>query len=177
MAKRTLIRSAVLMTMEDDIGTIPKGDVLIDGNRIVEVGENLRDPGADLIDASNMICMPGFVDTHRHTWAAMLRGCSCCGDLDTYFMRTIFTYGANFKPDDSYVSARFGLAEAIESGITTVHAWEHNIQTPQHARAVITALRESGVRARLRMGRQTTRMPEVRSPRAQRQLTSKISSG
>jgi cytosine/adenosine deaminase-related metal-dependent hydrolase len=152
MAKRTLIQSAVLMTMDDEIGTIPNGSVVIEGNHIVAVGQNLREVGAHVVDASNMICMPGFVDTHRHTWAAMLRGCSCNGDLNTYFMRTIFTYGANFTPQDSYVSARLGLAEAIESGITTVHAWEHNIQTPQHARAIVSALRETGIRARFAYG-------------------------
>ncbi len=47
---------------------------------------------------------------------------------------------------------RFGLAEAIDSGITTMHAWEHNIQTPQHADAAISALEEAGLRGRFSYG-------------------------
>jgi len=152
MTRKTIIKGAVVMTMDDTLGTIVGGDVVLEGNRILAVGRNLSEPGAEEIDASNMICMPGFVDTHRHTWATMLRGCSCCGSLNDYFARTIFTYGANFTPEDSYVSARLGHAETIDSGITTVHAWEHNIQTPAHARAVLAALRESGLRGRFGYG-------------------------
>ena len=87
-------------------------------------------------------------------------GCSCCGSLDDYFARTIFTFGANFTPEDSYVSARLGHAETIDSEITTVHAWEHNIQTPAHARAVLQALRESGFRRRAPMAPPTI-LPRV----------------
>ncbi len=152
MTKKTLIKNAVVMTMDDALGTLRRGSVLIEGDRIAEVGENLSEAGAEVIDGHDRICMPGFVDTHRHVWAAMLRGCSCLGDLETYFDRTIFTFGANFTPEDSYVSARLGLAETIESGITTVHAWEHNLQTPEHARAVLRALREAGVRGRFSYG-------------------------
>ena len=151
MRKKTIIRNAVVMTMDDNIGTIPNACVLIDEDRISGVGKNIKDTEAEEVDATNMICMPGFVDTHRHTWATMLRGCSCCGSLDDYFARTIFTFGANFTPEDSYVSARLGHAETIDSGITTVHAWEHNIQTPAHARAVLQALRE-GPRGRFSYG-------------------------
>jgi 5-methylthioadenosine/S-adenosylhomocysteine deaminase len=152
MRKKTIIRNAVVITMDDNIGTIPNACVLIDGDRISAVGKNIKDTEAEEVDATNMICMPGFVDTHRHTWATMLRGCSCCGSLDDYFARTIFTFGANFMPEDSYVSARLGHAETIDSGITTVHAWEHNIQTPAHARAVLQALKESGLRGRFSYG-------------------------
>ena len=96
--------------------------------------------------------MPGFVDTHRHMWAAMLRGGACYGNLHDYFVKVVFSYGANFTPDDTYRSTRFGLAEAVEAGITTVHGWEHNIQTPEHARADLQAMREAGIRGRFSYG-------------------------
>ena len=101
--------------------------------------------GAEVIDGADRIVMPGFVDTHRHMWAAMLRGCACYGDLGTYFHDVVFTYGANFTPEDTYTSVRFGLAEAIDSGITTMHAWEHNLQTPRARRRGAAGAR--GVRA------------------------------
>lgn len=73
----------------------------------------------------------------------------------------MFTYGAAFTPEDNYASIRFGMAEAVNSGITAVHAWEHNIQTPQHARGL--AASAAGVRdARtIRMG-----PPDAESPRS-----------
>ena len=121
MAK-TLIADALVLTMDAELGTVPRGDVLIDGQRIAAVGPDLpRDSDAEVVDGRDRIVMPGFVDTHRHMWAAMLRGCACYGDLGTYFHDVVFTYGANFTPDDTYASVRFGLAEAVDSGITTMH--------------------------------------------------------
>ncbi|MEN3279229.1 MAG: 5-methylthioadenosine/S-adenosylhomocysteine deaminase [Solirubrobacteraceae bacterium] len=150
---RTLIADALVLTMDDQLGTLPRADVLIDGAKIAAVGPGLpRESNIDVIDGRDRIVMPGFVDTHRHMWAAMLRGCACYGDLGTYFHDVVFTYGANFTPDDTYASVRFGLAEAVDSGITTMHAWEHNLQTPAHADAALQALTESGMRGRFSYG-------------------------
>jgi cytosine/adenosine deaminase-related metal-dependent hydrolase len=85
-------------------------------------------------------------------WAAMLRGGACYGDLHDYFVKVVFTYGAAFTPEDTYRSVRFGLAESVDGGITSMHAWEHNIQTPAHARAALQAMRESGLRGRFSYG-------------------------
>jgi 5-methylthioadenosine/S-adenosylhomocysteine deaminase len=150
---KTLIAGAVVLTMDENLGTLADGDVLIDGARIEAVGHHLpRAQGVEIVDGRGRIVMPGLVDTHRHMWAAMLRGCACYGDLGTYFHDVVFTYGANFTPQDTYTSVRFGLAEAIDSGITTMHAWEHNIQTPEHADAALSALEDSGMRGRFSYG-------------------------
>jgi 5-methylthioadenosine/S-adenosylhomocysteine deaminase len=150
---RTLIADALVLTMDDGLGTLPRADVLIEDQRIAAVGPDLpRQSDVEVVDGRDRIVMPGFVDTHRHMWAAMLRGCACYGDLGTYFHDVVFTYGANFAPDDTYASVRFGLAEAVDSGITTMHAWEHNIQTPAHADAALQALSESGMRGRFSYG-------------------------
>jgi 5-methylthioadenosine/S-adenosylhomocysteine deaminase len=149
---RTLIADAFVLTMDADLGTLPRADVLIDGPRIEAVGPDLPRDADEVLDGRDRIVMPGFVDTHRHMWAAMLRGCACYGDLATYFHDVVFTYGANFTPDDTYTSVRFGLAEAVDSGITTMHAWEHNLQTPAHADAALQAMAESGMRGRFSYG-------------------------
>ncbi len=41
-------------------------DVLIDGDKIAGVGENIDSPGAEVFDASGMIVAPGFIDMHVH---------------------------------------------------------------------------------------------------------------
>lgn len=151
-AGRTLIRGAHVITVDDALGSIPDGDVLIAGGHIEDVGRGLDAPGAEVVDARGMICLPGFVDTHRHMWSAMLRGCACCGDLDVYSRDVCGVYGAAFTPEDTYVSSRLGLAEAVDAGITCLHAWEHNIQTPAHADAALAALHESGMRGRFSYG-------------------------
>jgi 5-methylthioadenosine/S-adenosylhomocysteine deaminase len=147
-----LIRGAHLLMLAGDNSELVIGDVRIDDRHISDVGSGLSGEGAEVIDASGMIAMPGLIDTHRHCWGSILRGGACYGDLSAYFVTNVFTYGAAFMPEDNYTSIRFGMAEAVDSGITAVHAWEHNIQTPQHARASLQALRESGMRGRFSYG-------------------------
>jgi 5-methylthioadenosine/S-adenosylhomocysteine deaminase len=147
-----LIRGAHLLMLAGDNGELVIGDVRIDDRHISDVGSGLSGEGAEVIDASGMIAMPGLIDTHRHCWGSILRGGACYGDLSAYFVTNVFTYGAAFTPEDNYTSIRFGMAEAVDSGITAVHAWEHNVQTPQHARASLQALRESGMRGRFSYG-------------------------
>ena len=66
----TLIRGATVLSMDESIGNIERGDVLITGSTITAVGKNLDVQGAHIIDATNMIAMPGMVDSHRHSWTA-----------------------------------------------------------------------------------------------------------
>lgn len=146
-----LVRGAHLLTMDGD-NVLETGDVLIEGSHIADVAPHIDAPGAEVIDGRGRIAMPGFVDTHRHMWAAMLRGGACYGDLHDYFVKVVFTYGAAFTPEDTYRSVRFGLAESVDGGITSMHAWEHNIQTPAHARAALQAMQESGLRGRFSYG-------------------------
>ena len=58
--------------------------MLIEDDRIVAVGPGLDGADAEVIDADGGVIMPGFVDTHRHTWQTALRG--ICADW------TLFDY-------------------------------------------------------------------------------------
>ena len=69
----TLIRGATILSMDENVGNIERGDILINGSMITAVGQNLDVPGAHVIDATNMIAMPGMVDSHRHAWEGQLR--------------------------------------------------------------------------------------------------------
>ncbi len=54
-----------------DLGIIPAGEVLLEGDRIAAVGPKVEAPaGAEVIDANGRVLMPGFVDCHTHAcWA------------------------------------------------------------------------------------------------------------
>lgn len=66
MGGRTLVRGGCVLTLGERTPNFPQADVLIEGDRIVEVGPGLRARGAEVIDATDAIVMPGLVDTHRH---------------------------------------------------------------------------------------------------------------
>ena len=60
-----LIKNGKILTMSDKI--YEKGDILINGKEIVEIGENLEaSADAQVIDAQGMWVMPGIVDAHCH---------------------------------------------------------------------------------------------------------------
>lgn len=150
---RTLIQGGYVITMDDNLGSQPGADVLIgDDGRIEAVGHGLDAAGAQIVDASACLVLPGFVDTHRHMYSGMARGTGDGLNYGDYFQAVILDYAQGYTPDDTYMAVKLGMAEAIESGITTMHAWEHNLLTPEHAARSLQALREAGMRGRFSYG-------------------------
>jgi hypothetical protein len=65
-----LLKGARIITMDGD-EVIERGDILIEDNRIKEIGASgsLQVPSnAEVIDVSGKTIIPGFVDTHAHMW-------------------------------------------------------------------------------------------------------------
>ena len=145
-----VIRNAYVMTM-DEAGDIANADVHVANGAIVAVGQNLKAPGASVIDGHGMIVLPGLVETHWHMWNTLLRSMS--GDKpDTGYFKTTAILGQKYEAGDMYQGTRLACAEAINNGITHVHDWCHNIRGPAYADADLKALRESGLRARFSYG-------------------------
>jgi 5-methylthioadenosine/S-adenosylhomocysteine deaminase len=154
---QVLIRNAYVITMEPGAAGLPDGDVLVENGAIADVGTGLSAPDATVIDGAGFILMPGLVDTHWHMWTTLLR--NMAGDKPEHgYFPTTTAIGNVYSPRDMYYGTLLSAAEALFSGITTVHDWCHNIITPQHAEEDIRALQETGVRARFCYG-PARRMP------------------
>ena len=140
------IANAYVMTMDSGLGDIADGSVHVRNGEIVAVGKDVIG-GGDKIDGSGMIVMPGLVETHWHMWNTLFR--SFAGDRpeDGYFP-TVARFGQQMSPDDTFASTRLSAAEAINSGMTFVHSWCHNVRSTAHAEADIRALAATGIRAR-----------------------------
>jgi cytosine/adenosine deaminase-related metal-dependent hydrolase len=148
-----LVRGAYVLSMDPAIGDLPRGDVHVRNGEIVAVGANVAAPGASVLDGRNMIVMPGFVDTHWHMWTTSLRAIIRNDDASRIGYFPVSARLNNFfEPDDMYRSVRLGVAEALQSGITTLHDWAHNMRTPAHADANLRALDGAGIRARFSYG-------------------------
>lgn len=152
----TLIRGAYVVTMDDQLGAMSDCDVLIRDELIADVGRNLTVPGAEVLDGSGRVVMPGLVDGHRHMFSGLLRGgCSdvgYTGSTGGYFEIVIRRYGGSFRAEDTYMASRIGALESINGGITTLHAWEHNMISRDHARASLEGMRDTGLRGRFSYG-------------------------
>jgi len=145
-----LIKNGCVLTLDKSVGNFHQADVLIEGTKISAVGPNLSASDAEVIDATDMIVMPGFIDTHRHVWEGILRniGTDIPLEGDTSYLSIILkTLAPAYRPEDAYVGNLVGLYSAIDAGITTLLDWSHIQATREHTDAVINALQESGIRA------------------------------
>jgi 5-methylthioadenosine/S-adenosylhomocysteine deaminase len=160
MADRLLLRGGFVLTVDPDLGDLPQADVLIDGDTIAEVGPDLDVSDAEVIDASGNIVIPGFVDTHRHTWETAIRGSAPDATLDDYFVEILDTFAPKYRPEDVYASNLAGAMECINAGITTLVDWSHINNTPEHPDAAIQALQETGIRAQYAYGSANTSLAD-----------------
>jgi cytosine/adenosine deaminase-related metal-dependent hydrolase len=141
----TLLKGGRVLSLDPVIGDFDKADVLIQGSKIVSVKPNIR-ATAKIIDASNMIVMPGFVDTHRHAWEAPLRNILPNGLLSDYTRDITGTARAAYRPEDAYIGDLVTALGAVNAGVTTMLDWSHIGNTPEHTDAAIHGLKESGIR-------------------------------
>src|SRR5215207_4242203 len=123
--ERRLIRGGVVVTMDPALGEIYDGDVLIEDGKIVAVGKDLPVGDADVVDATDTIVLPGFVDTHRHSWQAAMRGVAADWTLNRYLETFLGDLGAMYQPEDVYAGNLISALDAIDSGVTTLLDWSH----------------------------------------------------
>ncbi|MEU7718915.1 amidohydrolase family protein [Streptomyces tibetensis] len=159
MTTRTLLRSGHVISMDPDIGDLPQGDVLVEDGRIAAVEPDIS-ADAEVLDLSGHIVIPGFVDTHRHTWEAPIRGVAPDATLDDYFVDILDTFAPLYTPQDVYAGNLAGALECLNAGITTLVDWSHINNTPEHPDAAIQGLRESGIRAQYAYGSANTSLAE-----------------
>ena len=145
--RRTLLRGGVLLTSDPDLGVLWPGDILVHDERIAAVGPSLEAGDAEVIELAGRMVLPGFVDTHRHTWQSIVRNIASDWTLTDYLAGLHSGLSRHYRPQDTYIGNLLGALEALDSGITTLVDLSHNLFTPEHADAAIQALRETGMRA------------------------------
>ena len=139
------IANAYVMTMDGGLGDIANASVHVRNGEIAAVGKDVGG-GGEKIDGASMIVMPGLVETHWHMWNTIFR--SFAGDKpEEGYFPTVARFGQQVSPDDVFQSTRLSAAEAINSGMTFVHSWCHNVRSTAHAEADVRALAEAGIRA------------------------------
>jgi 5-methylthioadenosine/S-adenosylhomocysteine deaminase len=147
VSKRVLLRGGHVLTMDREIGDVYGGDLLIADDRIAAVGPDLDAGDAEVVDASSCIVIPGFIDSHRHTWETVIRGIAPDVNLAGYFDVVLDQLAPAYRPEDVYAGNYLGSLEAIDAGVTTVLDWSHISNTPEHSDEAIRGLRDAGLRA------------------------------
>jgi cytosine/adenosine deaminase-related metal-dependent hydrolase len=145
--ERTLIRGAAVVSMDPAVGDLARGDILVEGSRIREVGPRLPAEGAEVVEAGGMIALPGLIDAHHHTWETALRGLGGDWMGEEYFRVVHAGIGPRCTPEDVYLGTLAGALAHLDGGTTGLFDWCHGNATPEHTDAALDALFESGIRA------------------------------
>lgn len=130
--------------MDRSVGNHTEADVLVEDGLVTEVARGLRARDAEVIDGTDTIVMPGFVDSHRHAWKTLFRNLGGGGAGEKQVGPAI--YGPHFTAEDAYTATLVGLLGAAEAGVTTVVDWSDIQVDPSFTEAVLSAHADSGMR-------------------------------
>lgn len=144
---RVVLAGGDVVSMDPGIGVLRSADVAFEDGVITQVGGTVDRAGATVLDAAGRIVLPGFVDSHRHTWQTQLRGLAVDCTAPQYRTVIRHRFGPAYRPDDVYAGTLLGALEALDCGVTTLVDWAHIMNTPEHADASVAALTDAGIRA------------------------------
>jgi 5-methylthioadenosine/S-adenosylhomocysteine deaminase len=136
-----------VLTMDPEIGDVIGGDLVIEDDRIAAVGRSIDTGDAEVVDASDCIIIPGFIDSHRHTWETVIRGIAPDVSLAGYFDIVLDQLAPAYRPEDVYAGNYLGSLEAIDAGVTTLLDWSHINNSPEHSDEAIRGLQDARLRA------------------------------
>ena len=147
--RRILLKNGTIISMDASVGDFAQGDILIEGKKIAAVGANLKisGPAPRVIDASDAILIPGFVDCHRHSWEGVLRRIIPNGDIAKYMATTHQGFAPYYRPRDIYIGNLTTALGCMDAGITCIIDNSHNSRSAAHSDAAVQALFDSGIRA------------------------------
>lgn len=145
----TLIRNGRVLTNDATHQVHDRADILIEGERIIAIGADLDAAGAEVVDASGMLVMPGFVDAHMHSNEGFEMGRYDNLPLEIWLSEVYPPFGArSLSWDDHYLRAMLVAIVSVKSGVTTLQDDCINMFfDPNALDATATAYRDLGLRA------------------------------
>jgi cytosine/adenosine deaminase-related metal-dependent hydrolase len=145
---RILLKGGMVLTLDRNLGDFETADVLVEGKKIAAVQPNLK-AEAQIIDASNTIVMPGFIDTHHHQYETILRSILADGLLagpKSYQSEIQAILTPVYRPEDANISELVASLSQINAGVTTGVDTSQVSHTPEHTDACIDGLLKAGRR-------------------------------
>jgi 5-methylthioadenosine/S-adenosylhomocysteine deaminase len=117
-----LIKDCYLLRADGDTDAI-KGDLAIEGDRILKVGDGGDIPPdwkpERVIDGKDYLCLPGLINCHTHAAMTLLRSYADDLPLMAWLEKKIWSIEDRLTPEDVYWGTMLAILEMIESGTTT----------------------------------------------------------
>jgi putative selenium metabolism protein SsnA len=155
---RLVIRGGHVALFDDDFTVLNGGAVAMKGGRVDAVGSvddiDSRYAGAETIDASDKLVMPGLINAHTHLYSALARGLVAEIEPSLSFTEILehlwWRLDRALTLDDVRLSAAAGAIDLVRNGTTTIidhHASQMHIDGSLDA--VAESLEEAGLRFNL----------------------------
>ncbi|MEM4188652.1 MAG: amidohydrolase family protein, partial [Candidatus Hadarchaeum sp.] len=118
-----ILKNATVITMNHRREIIKDGAVVVEGNKIVEVGTTKKVKTiyrADVeIDCRRKLVLPGLIDCHVHLAQALIRGCADDLALIPWLRERVLPLQGAYTSKEGELSAKLCCLEMIKSGTTT----------------------------------------------------------
>jgi 5-methylthioadenosine/S-adenosylhomocysteine deaminase len=155
---KLLVKGGLVVTVDAQDRVWRNGSVYVEDNLIREVGPAAEvgdKEGAEVIDASGKVVIPGFVSCHNHLYSSVVRSIPASGfdNVDYSFISWMERFWLPLLEDrvtqeQMYVGTLANMIEHIRSGITTTtDTAEGSYALPGALDFVDRAAMESGMRA------------------------------
>ncbi|WMD07138.1 amidohydrolase family protein [Streptomyces sp. FXY-T5] len=148
--RSAILRHAEVVTLDPDRPRSERSDVFIRGSRIEAVGADLghlADENTVVVDLTEHIVLPGFIDCHVHAWEGVFRGAVPDASFPDYMAFAHLACAPLMTPDEMRVGQQLTAVQAINAGATTIVDNSHNTKSVEHALAAMDGLRSTGIRA------------------------------
>ena len=149
----TCLYGGQILTFDNENKTFDQGELWIEGEKIVAVGNAGEfNPPANIlvqkIDLTGRVVIPGFINSHTHSYSSILKGTVEKNPLDIY-MLAVIAAGSAMSPRETFISAQLDALSMLKTGITSVidHYSERPALTPEGLDAVCSAFTGIGIRA------------------------------
>jgi 5-methylthioadenosine/S-adenosylhomocysteine deaminase len=149
-ARRILLKGGTVLTLDRQLGDFARADVLIEDGKIREIRPDIvvSADAVAVVDAADRIVVPGFIDTHSHSYQGILRNILTNGLLNPDYNRDVqTTLTPAYTAVEAYAGVLVSALGFIEMGTTGIVDISQCSHTPEHSDAMIQALQDSGIRA------------------------------
>jgi len=149
MTQKMLIKNGLVYDHDGDVHKPVKGDILIDGDEISAIGNDLatdKIANAEIVDASNHLVVPGLINAHYHSHDTLCRGLFEDLPLEFWLLYTL-PMGTFRSREEIRLRTLVGALESMRCGITTVQDMLGLIpMTEENIDVVLDAYEEIGER-------------------------------
>ncbi|MEN6326832.1 MAG: 5'-deoxyadenosine deaminase [Syntrophomonas sp.] len=136
-----LIKNGTIVTMNAQRDVI-QGDILIEDDRISQIGTINGAEAEHIIDARDMLVIPGLIQAHIHLCQVLFRGMADDMELLDWLRLRIWPLESSHDADSLYYSALLGCCELLRGGTTSVI----DMATVRHSNSVFEAVSRAGIR-------------------------------